>query len=394
MTNRINRRWLEFASLITLLLAIFGGVVVFSRNQIVLPRGLSFDFYPRYVGSQAFWNGESPYTPEVTARIQTGMWGFELPPAGYDQQRFAYPAYTALVIAPLLLLPVTEAIAIQMALQYFAVLAAVGVWLWLLRWHVPAWLLFFLLIGFGLVFRYPVNLYLVAQFTGIMLLLISLALILLLRQRDVAAGILFALATIPPTIAAPLALIVLGAYALHGRWRGLLAFVGTLALLSLLAVLRIGWWIPDFVAGLSDYSVYSHPIWALGLIEAPVLRVVAGGIVVAALIWAAIRLIPDQPLDFAALAITGTLLLIPQTGNYYLVLLIAPLLVAAERARRLPPLPRYALWIACTAAIVSPWLYWSLPAPTVESLALPLHVGLIWLILLTLGHRHDSPRVA
>ncbi len=393
MTNRINRR-LEYALLSALLLVIFAGVVVFSLNQIVLPRGLSFDLYPRYVGSQAFWNGESPYTPQVTERIQTGMWGYELPPTGYDQQRFAYPAYTALVIAPLLLLPASTAVACWMTLQYFAVFASIGVWLWLLRWHVPAWLLFVLLIGFGFVFRYPVNLYLVAQFTGVMLLLISLALLLLLRGRDAAAGILLALATIPPTVAAPLALIVLGAYALHGRWRGVLAFVGALALLSLLTFLRIGWWIPDFVAGLSDYSVYSHPVWALGLIDPPVLRVAVGGIAVAALIWGAIRLVPDQPLDFAALAITGALLLIPQTGNYYLVLLIAPLMIAAYRARRLPPLPRYALWIACAAAIISPWLYWSLPTPAVESLALPLHVGVIWLILLTLGQRHDSPRVA
>ncbi len=389
MTNRSNRR-LESALLIALLLALFAGAVIFSLNQIVLPRGLSFDFYPRYVGSQAFWNGESPYTPEVTARIQTGMWGFELPPTGYDQQRFAYPAYTALVIAPLLLLPASAAVAFWMTLQYFAVFASTGVWLWLLRWHVPAWLLFVLLIGFGFVFRYPVNLYLVAQFTGIMLLLISLALILLRGGRDTAAGILLALATIPPTIAAPLALILLGAYALHGRWRGLLAFVVTLALLSLLTFLRIGWWLPDFIAGLSDYSVYSYPVWALGLIDPPVLRIVVGEIVVAALIWAALRLVPDRPLDFAALAISGTLLLIPQTGNYYLVLLIAPLLVAAERAgicRRC----RARIWIAC-AADRQPWLYWRCPRRVEASRCRCTSV--IWLILLTLGHRHDSPRMA
>ena len=380
--------------LAALLLALFAGMVAFSLNAIVLPRGQSFDFYPRYVGGQAFWNGESPYSDAVTARIQTGMWNYTLPPEGYDQQRFVYPAYTALVIAPLLALPVHTAIAIWMSAQYLAVLASIGVWLALLGWRIPGWGLFVLLLGFGFAFRYPIDMYMVAQFTGTMLLLISLALLSLARKRDGAAGVLLALATIPPTIAAPLALVLLGGYGLHGRWRGVIGFAGTLLILTLLTLLRIGWWIPDFLGGLSAYPGYAHPVWAPGLIDSPILRVLVVGIAVAAIVWATFRLLPNHALDFAAIALTGTLLLVPQTGSYYLILLIPPLLVAAHRALSLSLLPRLTIWGACAAAVISPWLYRTLSTPQIENLALPLHAGLIWLALIYTGRRNDSPRVA
>lgn len=380
--------------LAVLLLALFAGMVVFSLNAIVLPRGQSFDFYPRYVGGQAFWGGESPYSDEVTARIQTGMWNYTLPPEGYDQQRFVYPAYTALVLAPLLVLPVQTAIAVWMSAQYLAVLASIGVWLALLRWRIPGWGLFIVLLGFGFVFRYPIDMYMVAQFTGTMLLLISLALLLLTREHDGAAGVLLALTTIPPTIAAPLALILLGGYALHRRWRGLIWFAGTLLALSALTFLRIGWWLPDFLGGLSAYPGYAHPVWAPGLIDPPILRLLVVGIAIATVVWAAFRLLPRHALDFAAIALAVTLLLIPQTGSYYLVLLIPPLLVAAHHALSFSLLPRCTIWAACAAAVVSPWFYRTLSTPQIESLALPLHVGMIWLSLIYTGLRNDSPRVA
>ncbi|MCC6801499.1 MAG: DUF2029 domain-containing protein [Anaerolineae bacterium] len=393
MTSR-TRQLLTAALLAALLLALFAGMAAFSLNAIVLPRGQSFDFYPRYVGSQAFWNGESPYSAEVSARIQTGMWNYTLPPEGYDQQRFVYPAYTALVIAPLLVLPVHTAIAIWMSAQYLAVLASIGIWLALLSWRIPGWGLFILLLGFGFAFRYPIDMYMVAQFTGTMLLLISLALLLLARNHDGAAGVLLALATIPPTIAAPLALVLLGSYALHGRWRGLIGFAGALLVLGIVTFVRIGWWIPGFLDGLSAYPGYAHPVWAPGLIDLPLLRVVLVGSVAAVVVKSAFRLMPRRPLDFAAIAITGTLLLVPQTGSYYLVLLIPPLLVAAHRALSLSLLPRCAIWGACAAAVVSPWLYRTMPIPQIENLALPLHVGLIWLSLIYAGLRNDPARVA
>jgi hypothetical protein len=82
-----------------------------------------------------------------------------------------------------------------------------------------------LLIGLILVFRHPIDTYVLAQFIGTMLLLQVGAFYLLLKRQDLWAGILFAFSTIPPTISAPLAIFILIIYAARGRWRGLATFL-------------------------------------------------------------------------------------------------------------------------------------------------------------------------
>jgi hypothetical protein len=190
-----------------------------------------------------------------------------------------------------------------------------------------------------------------------------------------------ALATIPPTVAGPLALVILGGYALSGRWRGLLAFGATLLILSLIAVAKIGWWLPDFLDGLRLYPGYAHPVWPPSLIASPLLRVVL--IVVALLLlgWSLWRLrggSADRQIDFVITALIAGVLLLPITGNYYLLLLIPAIVACLWRARG-----RWGLQLLAALAIVSPWLYFALrlAAPDLDLLLLPLHVGLVWVAL-------------
>src|SRR5690606_14180078 len=85
--------------------------------------------------------------------------------------------------------------------------------------------------------------------------------------------------------------------------------------------------------------------------------------------------------DLAVAALLIGLMLLPQTGYYYLVLLIPVIVATLYRARELPPNQRRLIWLSCALAVVSPWFYFSIPDfnPDMQSLILPLHVGVTWI---------------
>lgn len=372
---RLSKSIPERGTLFALLALLVLVVTLFNLSTIVPPRGNRFDFYPRWRGGQALWQGISPYSAQITDAIQEGMFGGTLPPEA-DQQRMVYPAYVGLILAPLLPLPAPTAIAIWLSIQLIAVLGTPLVWLQILNWKPPPLVLAALIIGLGIVFRYPMNLYIVGQFTGTILLGYSLALWLIQRRREASAGIILALTAIPPTIAIPLALLLLTGCLVMGRPRALIAFMVTLGILTAITILQIGWWIPDFLAQLGAYPDYAFPVWAAGFIEPPIIRYgfILG--VVGVLLFAFVRLWRTRDLiDFAVTVLIVCLLLIPQTGNYYLVLLMPPLLVIFQRGNAI-------FRLAVALAIFSPWLLRSLPDPSMEALLLPLYVLILWLILL------------
>src|SRR5690606_21492846 len=135
-------------------------------------------------------------------------------------------------------------------------------------------------------FRYPITLYLIAQFTGVIILCITLGVYFLQKQCDVCAGIFFAFATIQPTISAPPAGARLLGYALRGRWKGLVAFVVALGILTAITVIQIGWWMPDFLVNLRDYARYAtYYLWTPDLFESPVLKIAFVALLLFVLVW-------------------------------------------------------------------------------------------------------------
>ncbi len=175
-------------------------------------------------------------------------------------------------------------------------------------------------------------------------------------------------------------LILLG-YTLAGRWRGLLAFGAVLAALTVVSILRIGWWLPDFIDGIRAYGEYSFPVWGPSFLP-PLLRVLLLGAVSAIGLWALVRMrgqrSRDRQLDLMTIAIVGCLIALPQTGSYFNVLLIPVLMVSLYRIarRRRGRLP---LLLLAMLVIVSPWLYVVIGLPDVEILTTPLVVGLLYM---------------
>jgi hypothetical protein len=363
-------------------------VLLFSLGQqVVTTRGYSFDFYPSYVSGQAFWSGISPYSESVTRTIQEGYYAGAMPD-GADEMRAAYPAYTFIMIAPLLPFPAETAIALWMALQGVAILAALC--LWLPRIDLRAVLL---LVGACIFYRYNVSTYLIAQFNGVVLFFASLGCWLLARQRndataqrrdsattrqrnDAFAGLAFAFATMQPTLAAPLALLILGALALRGRWLGLMVFGGILSGLMIVTFLIVGWWIPDWILNLRDYSSYvDHLVWLperVGLFIVPVSLI---------LLLIGLWKMPDRWADQYVIVVCGLLFIVPQTGSYFLVLLLPVVLIASQRAAMMSVVRRWLTYSLIILFFAASWVYQPLDIETrkIEGLLMPLHALLIWL---------------
>jgi hypothetical protein len=393
-----NIRFLVVIVVINIVLV--GGLAAFNASTLVPARGLRFDFYPHWVGGRAVWSGQTPYTPEITRQIQMGMFGEELPPDA-DQQNLAYPAYTSILLGLVIALPAPASIALWMAIGLASVIWTPVIWLAILNWRPAPLVLFALILGLTLGFHYPMDMLVLAQFSGTVLLTISLGVWLLMLKRDIAAGIIFVLAAVPPTVGGTLALGILTAFALRGHWRGLAAFIITLGLIVGFSILRIGWWIPDWLRVVREYAAYAPPAWPPNFLPLP-LRILFVALVIGFVLWTLYRFLrfftqhsvlsTQYSIDLVIAAILAVLLLIPQTGYYYLVLLIPVIIACLERARGLPRRERRWVWVACIAAVVSPWLYFSLPNfnPDTQSLILPLHVGLVWLAIQWRRKKVDS----
>jgi len=356
--------------------AIWAGLAILSAAVIVPLFDMRFDFTPRYLGGRALWSGISPYSEEITLDIQHAIMGENLPPNAGRHQMF-YPAYVGITLAPLLPLPFPTAAAIWLGLQLTCVLVAPLLWALLLGWKIRPIMLAVLVIGFGLIFRYPINMYVVGQFIGTILLGMTAAYALLQAKRDVWAGVVLAITAMPPQVGIAAAGILLGGYALRGRWRGLIAFAAVIGALMLVTFVQVGWWIPDFLRQLREYTIYGDQTSALLILGKDTIR--AGMI---ALVGAVTLLLLNQyrrgridSLDLFALAILAPLLGLVPTGNYYLVLLIPLMVIALWRVHG--KRGGWIIWLGVALAVISPWVYREI-APELEMLTVPLHVGLVY----------------
>lgn len=375
---------LILASAVALIAA---ALFVFALTVIVPQSGNRFDFFPRWAGSRAVLAGQSPYSQAVTERIQMGMFGHILPESA-DQQGFAHPAYSAYVLLPVVLLDASVATALWMTVQIMAVGLSVALWILMFRWK-PHPLVFGLVIfGCLFVFRYPTNLFLLGQFTGSILAGFTVAVWFALNKQDIAAGVVLVLCTVPPTMGAGLAVVLACVLLLAGRWKVLAGFAASMAVLIGLSILSVGFWIPDWLEALRQYSEYSYPVWPPTLVGSPLVGLALIGVGVSFSVFDTIRFVrnatADHLRDLAVTLLLCAFLLLPSTGNYYLVLIL-PALVALFASGRWPMKGLGVL------ILVMPWVVLFATGGTrsnLEMLIIPLLAlaGWIW-IRLSLGLR-------
>ncbi len=239
--------WIGFFTLSVFLLTVVLYFLVTSHYSF----GADFSIYWN-AGKAVFLEQISPYSQQVSERIQTALYGRPAL-AGEDQVRYAYPPFSLLVVLPSVLATFAWANAYWMALNFIILFASVK----FAFPNLPRWVLI------TLIFFFPISRGLIlGQFA--LMLGISLILIygLIGRERRVsaraqfAAGILLAWVLMKPQLTILFVLF----FTLHAfrrqLWGVCYGLVGGAALFGLLSF----WWVPNWISEwrtlLTDYVGY------------------------------------------------------------------------------------------------------------------------------------------
>lgn len=220
------------------------------------------DLFPVWVGAGEVLRGHDPYREEIAERIQLRVYGRKLTnyelEHGRDQHRFAYPAYTAFILAPLTLLSYNTAR--DLACGVFAALIALSVpsWMRTVGWRPPpavlAWAMVIVLLS--PVTTRGLRLVQVGVLAGFLL---SVAALAVARNHLLLGGTLLAAASIKPQLALlPTAWFLVWSLSAFEKRRHLLLGLGcTLMVLIAASAALVPQWIPHFLDGLAAYRRYT-----------------------------------------------------------------------------------------------------------------------------------------
>ena len=311
------------------------------------PRGNLSDLYPRWLGSRELLShGRDPYSLEITREIQIGYYGRPLdasrPNDPGDQEAFAYPVYVAFLLAPTVTLPFPMVQGIFRWTLAGVTVISVLLWLRIVRWKPSrvetAAILIFVLGTFWVVQGIHLQ-----QLTLLVAPMIAASVYLLIKNRQVASGILLGLATVKPQIALPVAawLMLWASGRIFLRWRFVAAFGGTLLALMVAGEGLLPGWIHEFYAAMIAYRGYTRHLSPLDELVTPALGIPLAVVVapaVAVMCWRARKtLVADELFCWTtALVLAANLLVIPTIAPYNQLLLLPGifLLVQSWNGRR------------------------------------------------------------
>ena len=320
-----------------------------SRVQVAV-----WDFHPRWVGLRAmFLDGADPYSDEVTLAIQQQMLGRPAHP-DEDQQAFAYPLHSMVLLGPLALLPLPIAQAVWFSLLEVSLLAFIVLAPRAVGWRSPTWLLAMTAV-FVLGLYSNVWALILGQTSVVVAAILALAWWALRTERWGLAGVCLALATIKPQMAFLLVPGILAWAVYRRRWRLVAAFALVLGVLVLVPVPWLPGWPLEWLVAARRYAGYTP-------FDPPLLMLLrsewlAAVVAAALLAWAVVRWYrAPQPraaaCDWALgmLVVTGALVA-PRTTHANQLLLLLPLFFVF---RRLPG--TWAVVAVEIGLLAVPWL--------------------------------------
>jgi hypothetical protein len=281
------------------------------------------DLYPRWYGARELLiHHRDPYSADVTREIQLAYEGRE--------QRFNYPLYVILFLAPTVGMQFHSA-----QIVFWWLLAAVtgvslALWLSVIPIHLSplARITLFAMVFSSVPVLQGLNL---LQFGVLVAGLLSGAVVAVVAGHLFLAGMLLALATIKP----PLALLAISWFAVwvSGDWRRrrplLWGFAATLAVLILASECLVPGWILRYPGVLNVYTKHSDATPLVGVFLPYSLRwpAAVGGLLATALFcWRVRRQPASSPHFILAFAFVSTLtvLIIPTALSPYNHLLLLP----------------------------------------------------------------------
>ena len=334
------------------------------------PRGLLSDLYPRWLGArELLLHHRDPYSSDVTREIQIGYYGRALDPNRpddpKDEQRFAYPVYVTVLLAPTITLPFSL---VRFGFGWLlAILTAISVWLWLraLRWTVSctaAAILIVLTLGSFTVAQ-GIKL---QQLSLLVSAMIAGCAVLVASGHFALAGVLLALATIKPQLVLPLCawLMLWAASGWRNRKSLVLSFTATLGALLAVGEFLLPGWLTKFADAVSAYRQYTAGAGSLlDILVGPLLGkllAVAISLAVAAVCWRSRRVeSSDEAFALAtALVLGATVVVVPKVATYNDVLLLPALFLIVRKRTALWSRDLLARILLTLAAVLVfwPWL--------------------------------------
>ncbi|MGJ3240820.1 MAG: glycosyltransferase family 87 protein [Anaerolineae bacterium] len=240
------------------LVGVFVVTVIATHNFLTQPFPGHNDFLSRWEGARSFWvDGLNPYGEQASLNIQTEMYGRPALP-DEDQVLFAYPMYTAILIAPLVYVDYAWASALMMVIMEALLIVALLLLLDLYRWR-PTLLQQVMLLLIVL-FAYPFARGLILGQLGVIAyVMYAVTLWALHRERPVLAGVALSIATIKPQLGFLIVpfLLLWGAKVRHTR------FVGSFALswggLMAFSFALVPGWLGDMWDQVRNYTGYAPP---------------------------------------------------------------------------------------------------------------------------------------
>lgn len=254
----MSKRWIPFVIVGIVAFALFSGLVKATHDFLTEPFPGHNDFLSRWEGTRSFWiDGLNPYGEEASLNIQNHMLGR---PAteNEDQVLFAYPMYTAILIAPLVLVNYAWASAIMMVIMEVMLVIALFLLLDLFKWR-PGALTLALLIVASLFSYFPARGLILGQLGLVSYFMYVLAFWSLKKDRDRIAGIALALATIKPQ----LGFLIIPFLLLWGikvkRWQFIGAFAVSMGILVSVSFILVPTWLVDMWQQVANYTGYAPP---------------------------------------------------------------------------------------------------------------------------------------
>jgi hypothetical protein len=333
-------------------------------------RGNGSDLYPRWLGArELFLHGKDPYSPEVTAQIQNDVWGHVLDPNNpsdpKDQQRFAYPLYVVLLLAPFITLPFSTVQLLYVVFAAAGMVLSVRCWATLFGIRISG---IFTAIACALLLgSHPVvtSLYM-QQPVLFAAIAIAFAMAAITTGNLWGAGVLLALATIRPQSAVLVVMWLMFWAVMNWRARKVLvlSFAATMLVLCVVAEFLVSGWFTEWLEALAAYRKYT-PVSPphVQVLFGQTFGLAATAAILAGLAWMICKARGDDPSSdrfhwlSAGLLLAG-LAMNPVWHSYDQIFEFPALLLLYHwraELRRLPPV----LWgvtFLALAAVASQWL--------------------------------------
>jgi hypothetical protein len=362
------------------------------KEKAIALRGLPLaeplgDLYPRWRGTQELIDHHlSPYGPEVSGKIQMAYYHRLLgaPDDPKDQQRFAYPVYVALLLAPFVHLPFETVRVIFSWLLLAITVASLHFWLRMLHVSidVPTFIVIALMTGCSVPAQQGLNL----QQLGLLVAgSLAAAAALVVNGRLFLAGAALSIASIKPQMCVLVFVwLLFWVVADWAKRKPLLwGLISAMAVLILAGEALSPGWLKEFLGGLIAYDQYTGGAAMMTtLVPKPVAFLFSSLAIlgVATVCWRLRGESPGTPgfsLTFCLVLSLTTLVVPTVTAVFNQLLLLPAFILSFTRWRSLlkrSSLPRTAC-LALAGVAVSPW-------------PLAAFANLVWLISPERGFRH------